>query len=92
VGNGQAVFLQRHEIAAVVVVIDPPPPRLGVALAVLATVLGSVLDERSDGSVDDGVVVPPGIAQIALEQFAIALVCQRHEDDRVAVGDVARLV
>jgi hypothetical protein len=38
------------------------------------------------------VVVPPGVAQVALEQLAVALVGERHEDDRVAVGDVPALV
>ena len=38
------------------------------------------------------VVVPPGVAEVALQQLAVALVGQRHEDDRVAVGDVPRLV
>ena len=92
VRDRQAVLLERDEVGAVVVVVDPAPPRLGVALAVLAAVLGAVLDERADGRVHDRVVVPPGVAQVALQQLAVALVGERHEDDRVAVGDVARLV
>ena len=63
VRDGQTVLLQRQQIAAVVIVIDPPPPHLGVALAVLATVLGAVLDESTDGRVDHAVVVPPRVAQ-----------------------------
>src|SRR5439155_196971 len=87
VRDRQAVLLERHEVAAVVVVIDPAPPHLRVAVAVLAAVLRPVLDERADRRVDDAVVVPPGVAQVALEQRAVALVRERHEDDRVAVGD-----
>ena len=92
VRDRQAVLLQRDQVGPVVVVVDPAPPGLRVGLAVLAAVLGAVLDERADGGVHDGVVVPPGVAQVALEQLAVALVRERHEDDRVAVGDVAALV
>ncbi len=92
VRDRQAVLLQRHQVAAVVVVVDPAPPHLGVALAVLAAVLGAVLDERADGRVDHAVVVPPRVAQVALQQRPVALVGQRHQQDRVAVGDVPRLV
>ena len=92
VRNLQAVLLQRDQVAAVVVVIDPAPPHLRVALAVLAAVLGAVLDERADGGVHDAVVVPPRVAQVALEQFAVALVGERHQQDRVAVADVPRLI
>jgi len=90
--NRQAVLLERHQVAAVVVVIDPATPRLGVALAVLAAILGAVLDKRPDRGVHDRVVVPPRVAEIALEQLPVALVGERHQDDRVAVGDVTRLV
>ena len=90
--NDQAVLLQRHEVAAVVVVVDPPAPHLGVGLAVLAPVLGAVLDERADGRVHHPVVVPPGVAQVALEQLVVLLVGQRHQQGGVAVGDVPRLV
>src|SRR5215472_2148566 len=62
VRDDQAVLLQWHQVAAVVVVVDPPPPHLGVGLAVLAAVLGAVLDERADGRVHHPVVVPPGVA------------------------------
>src|SRR6202012_3204842 len=44
VRDDQAVLLQRYEVRAVVVVVDPPAPHLGVGLAVLAPVLGAVLD------------------------------------------------
>src|SRR3954468_7525308 len=92
VRDDEAVLLERHEIAAVVVVVDPPPPHLRVALAVLATVLGAVLDEGADRGVDDPVVVPPRVAQIALEELVVALVGERHEEGGVAVADVPRLV
>ena len=92
VRDDQAVLLQRHEVAAVVVVVDPPTPHLGVALAVLAAVLGAVLDERADGRVHHAVVVPPRVAQVALEQLVVALVRQRHQQRGVAVADVPRLV
>src|SRR5258706_2529400 len=91
-GPLEAILLERHQVAAVVVVIDPPPPRLRVALAILAPVLGAVLDERADRRVHHRVVVPPRIAEIASEELAVALVSQRHQDDRVAVRDVPRLV
>src|SRR4051794_19412410 len=91
VRDRQAVLLEGNQVGAVVVVVDPAPPHLGVALAVLAPVLGAVLDERADGRVHHRVVVPPRVPQVALEQLAVALVGERHEDDRVAVGDVARL-
>ena len=92
VRNDQAVLLQRHEVAAVVVVVDPPAPHLGVGLAVLAPVLGAVLDERADGGVHHAMVVPPRVAQVALEQLVVALVGQRHQQRGVAVGDVPGLV
>jgi len=92
VRDHQPVLLERHQVAAVVVVVDPATPHLGVAVALLAAILGAVLDERPDRSVDDGVVVPPGVAQITLEQLPVALVRERHQDDRIAVGDVTRLV
>ena len=92
VRDDQAVLLQRHQVAAVVVVVDPPPPHLGVGLAVLAPVLGAVLDERADGRVHHTVVVPPGVAQVTLEKLMVALVGERHQQRRVAVADVPRLV
>ena len=92
VRDDQAVLLQRHEVGAVVVVVDPAAPHLGVGLAVLAPVLGAVLDERADRRVDHPVVVPPRVAQVALEQLVVGLVGQRHEQGGVAVGDVPRLV
>ena len=92
VRDDQAVLLQRDEVAAVVVVVDPPTPHLRVALAVLAAVLRAVLDEGADRGVDDAVVVPPRVAQVALEQLVVALVGQRHQQRGVAVADVPRLV
>ncbi|SLH74630.1 Uncharacterised protein [Mycobacteroides abscessus subsp. abscessus] len=92
VRNGQAVLLQRNQVAAVVVVVDPPPPHLGVALPVLAAVLGAVLDEGADGGVDDTVVVPPRVPQIPLQQGTVALVGESHQEDGIAVGDVPGLV
>src|SRR3954447_10218370 len=79
VRDRQAVLLERDQVRAVVVVVDPTPPHLGVALAVLAAVLRAVLDEGADGGVDDRVVVPLRVAEIALEQLAVALVGERHE-------------
>ena len=67
-------------------------PHLGVALTVLATVLRAVLDEGTDGGVDDTVVVPPCVTQVALEQLAVVLIGQGHQQRRVTVRDVARLV
>ncbi|KAF0965699.1 hypothetical protein MLGJGCBP_01125 [Rhodococcus sp. T7] len=92
VRNRQTVLLERNEVAAVVVVVDPPPPHLGVALPVLAAVLGAVLDEGADRGVDDAVVVPPRVPQIAFEQWTVPFVGEGHQQDRVAVGDVPRLV
>ena len=42
--------------------------------------------------VDNRMIVPPRVAEISFEQLAVSLVGQRHQDDRVAVGDVPRLV
>ena len=92
VRDDQAVLLQRDEVGTVVVVVDPTTPHLRVGLAVLAAVLRAVLDERADGGVHHAVVVPPRVAQVALEQLAVVLVRQRHEQGGVAVGDVPRLV
>ena len=92
VRDDQAVLLERYQVGAVVVVVDPAAPHLGVGLAVLAPVLGAVLDERADRRVHHPVVVPPGVAQVALEQLVVALVGQRHQERGVAVGDVAGLV
>jgi hypothetical protein len=38
------------------------------------------------------VVVPPRVAQVALEQLVVALVRQRHQQRGVAVGDVPGLI
>ena len=92
VRDDQAVLLQRHEVAAVVVVVDPPAPHLRVGLTVLAAVLRAVLDERADGGVHHAVVVPPRVAQVALEQLVVVLVGQRHQQRGVAVADVPGLV
>src|SRR6266699_3936453 len=64
----QTVLLQRHQIAAIVVIIDPAPPHLGVAFPLFATILRSVLDEGADSCIDESVVVPEGILQVALQQ------------------------
>ena len=92
VRDDQAVLLQRHEVGAVVVVVDPAAPHLGVGLAVLAPVLGAVLDERADGGVHHPVVVPPRVAQVALEQLVVGLVGQGHQQRRVTVADVPGFV
>jgi len=92
VWDDQTVLLQRYQVGPVVVVVDPAAPHLRVGLAVLAAVLGAVLDERADGRVHHAVVVPPRVAQVALEQLAVVLVGQGHQQGGVAVGDVARLV
>ncbi len=92
VRDDQAVLLQRYEVAAVVVVVDPPPPHLRVALPVLAAVLGAVFDEGADRGVHHTVVVPPGVAQVALEQLMVALVREGHQQRRVAVADVPGLI
>ena len=85
VRNRQTVLLQWQKVTAVVVVVDPAAPHLGVGLAVLAAVLGPVLDEGADRGVDDAVVVPPRVAQIPFQQWTIALVGQCHQQDRVTV-------
>src|SRR5215217_915112 len=66
VRDRQTVLLERHQVAAIVVVVDPPPPLLRVALAVLAPVLGTVVDEYAEYRDHHRMVVPPGVTQIAL--------------------------
>src|SRR5919112_1158166 len=88
----QAVLLERGQIATIVVVVDPPPVHLRVAFAVFTTVLGAVVDKRSDRRVHDRVVVPPGVAQVALEQILVLVIAHRHNQRGVAVADMPRLV
>src|SRR4051794_23156523 len=92
VRDGEAVLLERDQVAAVVVVVDPATPHLRIGLPVLAAVLGAVLDEDADRGVHHRVVVSPRVAPVALEQLPVALVGERHEQGRVPVGDVPRLV
>jgi hypothetical protein len=85
----EPVLLERDQIATIVVIIDPAAPHFGVAVASLTAVLRAVFDERADRGVDDAMVVPPCVAKVALEQVAVPLVGERHQQDRVTVADVA---
>ncbi len=71
------VFLEREHVGAVVVLEDPAVPHLRVGFLVLVAVGGAVFDEGADGRIDDGVVLPEGIAQVALEQQVVLRLLQR---------------
>ncbi len=90
--NLQPVLLQRHQVAAIVVIIDPAAPHLRVALAILAAIFGSVLDERPNGSINQRVIVPESIAEVALQQWPILGVSQSHQESSIAVTNMARFV
>ena len=79
VGDLETVLLQRHQVAAIVVVVVPAAPHLGVGLAVLAPILGAVVDESTDCGVNDEVLVPQGVDQVPLQQLLVLLVLRRHE-------------
>eukprot|EP01093_Parvamoeba_rugata_P002831 TRINITY_DN1353_c0_g1_i4.p2 TRINITY_DN1353_c0_g1~~TRINITY_DN1353_c0_g1_i4.p2 ORF type:complete len:272 (+),score=3.79 TRINITY_DN1353_c0_g1_i4:572-1387(+) len=85
-----AVLLERQHVGAVVVLEDPAVPHLRVGLLVLVTVGGAVFDERSDRRVDDGVVLPEGVAQVALEKQVVLRLLEGRHQQRVTVADVPR--
>ncbi len=87
-----AVFLERQHVGAVVVLVNPAVPHLRIGFLRLVAVGGAVLDEGADCGVDDGVVLPEGIAQVALQQQVVLRLLQRGHQQRVAVADVAALV
>ena len=66
-----AVFLERQHVGAIVILVDPAVPQLRVGFLVLVAVGGAVFDERADRGVDDRVVLPEGVFQIALEQLMV---------------------
>ena len=88
----QTILLQRHQIAAVVVIVDPAPPHLCIALAILATVLRSVFNEGTNCRVDDAVVVPEGVLEVAFQQQLVFRIGQSHQKRGIAIADVAGLV
>ena len=63
-----AVFFHRKHVGPVIILIDPAMPHLGIAFLVLVTVRGAVFDERPDSGIDDRVVLPESILQIAFDQ------------------------
>src|SRR5205085_5561355 len=76
--NLETILFERHKIAAIVVVIDPATPHFGIALAIFATVLRAILNEGADSGIDQRMVVPEGIAQVAFEQRTIIGISQSH--------------
>ena len=88
----EPVLLEREQVGPIVVVEHPALPQLGVALLLLVAILGRVLDEDADAGVDDAVVLPPGVAEVALEELVVLRMLEQHQQDAEAVVDVARLV
>ncbi len=74
----QTVFLQREQIAAIIVVVNPAPPHLRIALAILAAILRSVLNEGTNGRVNEAVVVPECILEVAFQQQSVFRVGESH--------------
>ena len=66
-----AVLLERQHVGPVVIFVNPAMPQLGVGLLVLVAVGRAVFDEGADGGVDDRVVLPERILQIALQQLMV---------------------
>ncbi|OMP13571.1 hypothetical protein COLO4_01399 [Corchorus olitorius] len=87
-----AVFLQRQHVGAVVILEDPAVPQLGVGFLVLVAVLGAVFDDRADGGIDDHVVLPEGITDVAFQQQVVVRLLQHRHQHGMAVADVAGFV
>src|SRR5258708_21459857 len=87
-----AGFLQPQHAGAVVILIDPAMPELRIGLLVLVAIGGAVLDERTNGSIDDGVVLPERVFQIALKQQMIVGVVHHRHQHRMAVADVTGFI
>src|SRR5207245_10596028 len=67
-------------------------PHLRIAVPLLATVLRPVLDEGADRRVDESVVVPEGILEVALQQQLVIGVGQSHQQCSIPVADVSGFV
>ncbi len=80
-----------HDVGAVPVVAHPAVPLVQERLGVGA-VLGEVLDHHRREDVDEGVVDPERLLQVALDQRRVVVVLQHGQQRGVAVGDVAGLV
>ena len=90
--NLDAILLQRQHVGAVVILVDPAVPEFRVRFLVLVAIRRTVLDDGSDCGVDDGVVLPEGVFEVALQQqMIVRLVDNRHEH-RMTIADVPTLV
>src|SRR5258708_34750424 len=87
--NLQAILLQRHQVTTIIVVVDPAPPHLRIALAILATVLRSVLNEGTNCRVDDTVVIPESVLEVAFQQQVVFGIGQGHQESGIAIADVS---
>src|SRR5436309_3190228 len=88
----QSILLQRHEIAAIVVIVDPASPHLREAFPLLATILGPILDEGADSCVDETVIVPESVLEVALQEQLVIGVGQSHQQCSIPVADVPGFV
>src|SRR5258708_748968 len=87
--NLQAIILERHQVTTIIVVVDPAPPHRRIALAILATVLRSVLNEGTNCRVDDTVVIPESVLEVAFQQQLVFGIGQGHQESGIAIADVS---
>ena len=69
--NLDAVLLERKHVGAIVIFVDPSMPEFGIGFLVLVAVGRTILDERPDGGVDNRVILPECIFQIAFQQLMV---------------------
>src|SRR5712664_467848 len=64
-----AVLLERQHVGPIIILVNPAMPKLGIGFLVLVAVGRAVFDEGPDRGVDDGVVLPERIFQVAFQQL-----------------------
>ena len=90
--NLDAILFQRQQVSAVVIFIYPAVPQLCVRLFVLVAVCGAVLNDGANSSINNGVVLPKRVTNVALKQQMIRRVINDRHQHGVAVANVARLI
>src|SRR5882672_10249968 len=66
-----AVLLERQHVGPIIIFVNPAMPKFGIGFLVLVAVGRAVFDEGPDRGIDNRVILPEGIFQIAFQQLMV---------------------